>query len=428
MRTAWTLADDKNDALVQAYFGATGRDMKHPSELMKKYLSRNADGAEAFLRRASGADGLALSERVWRYAHDYRTEIEAGLELGLREGLSANQTARELKKYLRHPDKLFRRVRDAQGKLRLSKPAKAFHPGRGVYRSSFQNARRLVATETNMAYRTADEERWKAMDFVLGYEVKLSNNHTLGGRPFTDICDDLQGKYPKDFKFVGWHPLCRCYAVPILEDEDHFFARSFGNGNEAPEPIQATPENFNDWVKDNADRIASADRHPYFIKDNRTILPEKLRRAVNFAEYSELKAKGFHGYFADAKTGGTLIAHPARYAKGHTNKQERSKYAKEIRMGRVFARNGHAVVMNEEKTGIPTPDVLLDGRPADFKSVTSHNHIVKHAKRATRTQGAEFVLFEFAKRSEKIEQELDKIRRAGIKVKYYYKGENIIHG
>ena len=113
------------------------------------------------------------------------------------------------------------------------------------------------------------------MDFVLGYEVKLSGNHTLNGRPFTDICDDLQGKYPKDFKFVGWHPLCRCYAVPILEDEDHFFARSFGNGGKAPEPIQATPENFNDWVKDNTGRIEyndARDKFPYFLDDNRKFL------------------------------------------------------------------------------------------------------------------------------------------------------------
>ena len=23
---------------------------------------------------------------------------------------------------------------------------------------------------------------------------------------FHDICDDLKGRYPKDFKFTGWHP------------------------------------------------------------------------------------------------------------------------------------------------------------------------------------------------------------------------------
>ncbi|EJW89679.1 hypothetical protein EVA_22214, partial [gut metagenome] len=74
--------------------------------------------------------------------------------------------------------------------------AAQFHPGRGVYRSSYMNARRLAATETNIAYRTADHLRWQDFDFVVGIRIVLSNNHTcLGsdGKPhkFTDICDEL---------------------------------------------------------------------------------------------------------------------------------------------------------------------------------------------------------------------------------------------
>lgn len=272
IKSEWDLAQDKNDEVVKDYFGATARDMKTPSALMSRYLDRNEKALETFLSRKSADTGLSLSERVWKYADGYRTEIEAGLELAIRDGLSANETAKELKKYLRHPDKLFRRVRDKQtGKLKLSKPAKAFHPGTGVYRSSFQNARRLVATEVNIAYRTSDHLRWQSMDFVTGVEVKLSNNHTLNGRPFTDICDDLQGTYPKDFKFTGWHPLCRCYAVPVLEDPDRFFARTFRGEGEAPEGVTDVPDNFKAWVKNNADRISKAEARgklPYFLKDN----------------------------------------------------------------------------------------------------------------------------------------------------------------
>ena len=106
--------------------------------------------------------------------------------------------ARDLKQYLKHPDKLFRRVRDEHGILHFSKNAAAFHPGQGVYRSSYQNARRLAVTETNMAYRTADHERWQNQDFVVGIEIHLSGNHTCKGRDgkphrFEDICDQLQG-------------------------------------------------------------------------------------------------------------------------------------------------------------------------------------------------------------------------------------------
>lgn len=76
-------------------------------------------------------------------------------------GKSANYLISDVRKYLKNPDALFRRVRDKHGNLRLSKAAKAYHPVRGVYRSAYKNALRLTATETNMAYRTADHLRWQ---------------------------------------------------------------------------------------------------------------------------------------------------------------------------------------------------------------------------------------------------------------------------
>lgn len=43
-----------------------------------------------------------------------------GLDLGIRSGKSAATMTRDLRQYLRHPDKLFRRVRDEHGLLKLS--------------------------------------------------------------------------------------------------------------------------------------------------------------------------------------------------------------------------------------------------------------------------------------------------------------------
>jgi hypothetical protein len=62
-----------------------------------------------------------------------------------------------------------------------------------------------------MAYRSADVARWEKLDFVTGYEVKLSNNH-----PEYDICDELAGKYPKTFVFKGWHPNCYDDVTEVL--------------------------------------------------------------------------------------------------------------------------------------------------------------------------------------------------------------------
>ena len=186
VRSAWTLANNKNNELANRVFG--DKIGKLSQAQYRRYYSNNGKALEAFIARKE--NGLNLSDRVWKYSNEFKSEIEMGLDLGIRRGLDAPTMARELKQYLKHPDTLFRRVRDEHGNLQLSKAAADFHPGRGVYRSSYMNARRLAATETNIAYRTSDHERWKNMDFVVGIEIHLSNNHNCKGIPkgmFHDI-------------------------------------------------------------------------------------------------------------------------------------------------------------------------------------------------------------------------------------------------
>ncbi len=142
------------------------------------------------------------------------------IDVALGDGVSAAAMSRTVRKLLNNPTALFRRVRDKNGQLRLSQNAKNYHPGRGVYRSAYRNALRLTATETNMAYRTADHTRWQQLNFVTGIEIKLSNNHNCRGiakGQFYDICDELAGIYPKDFKF-SLHPIsCSVYISNMAE-------------------------------------------------------------------------------------------------------------------------------------------------------------------------------------------------------------------
>ena len=42
-----------------------------------------------------------------------------------------------------------------------------------IHISSARNAQRLARTETNIAYRTADFERWAQLDFVVGIEITI---------------------------------------------------------------------------------------------------------------------------------------------------------------------------------------------------------------------------------------------------------------
>lgn len=268
----WDLADADADRLVARVVGRMPAPPT-PAQL-REWLGRSPAAREAFLRRR--VRGLDLSRRVWRIADDFRAEIEMAIDCALRDGTPALELAREIKQYLRHPDRLFRRVRDAHGNLTLSKNARNCHPGRGVYRSSHMNARRLAATEISIAYRAADHLRWQRMDFVVGIEIRLSNNHNCRGVPrgaFSDICDSLQGLYPKDFKFTGWHPHCRCYAVPILQTPEELEAGATGSRR----AVRGMPRAFTDHMEANRARIAAAAARgtlPYFIRDNFTAAPD----------------------------------------------------------------------------------------------------------------------------------------------------------
>ena len=262
----WELANLSCDALITSIFGAKIKE----TNLGAQWFARNQKAMDAFFARKSANEGLNLSQKVWKYTGDLRTELENAISVSMGEGVSAATMSRRVRQYLREPDKLFRRVKGKDGKLHLSKAAKAYHPSRGVYRSSYKNAMRLTRTETNMAYRMADEDRWQRMDFVVGYEVKTSNNH-----PEPDICDDLKGKYPKGFVFKGWHPQCRCRIVPILATKGEFInlqriaisggdARGFVSKNH----VASVPSGFTKWIQKNEKRILAAKSKPYFVRDN----------------------------------------------------------------------------------------------------------------------------------------------------------------
>lgn len=261
----WWMGERESDAIVDGYFA--GRSV--PRGLRNSYKHRNDKALQAFLKRGGGF----YSRRVWQDGERVERHLCDSIAEGLSEGMSAQKLSRKIREDLRYPDKLFRRVRNKYGELVLSKNAREFHPGQGVYRSSYKNAMRLARTEINTAYRTADHERWQELDFVKGIRVSLSNNHTCNGVPFRDICDDLQGVYPKGFKFTGWHPQCRCMATPIMEDFEEFLKRKI-NGGEARKGVEEVPKNFKEWVRNNGARIEEAGERgklPYFLNDNKEL-------------------------------------------------------------------------------------------------------------------------------------------------------------
>lgn len=266
----WLFACDKNDGFISSIMDTT----KLSKARLKKMQDRNLDALSSFQGRK--VEGMNLSQRVWKYIDQYKAQLESALDVGLGDGRSADQLSRDVRQNLREPNRLFRRVRDKRGNLVLSKAAKAFHPGRGVYRSSYKNAMRLTRSEINMAYRESDYQRWQTLDFVVGFEIKRSNHEPLCD---CDLCEKLVGRYPKTFKFKGWHPQCMCYAVPILMDEETFDDNELGDlkaalrgttyqHKQAANVVPDVPQGFKDWVKDHIEAQKKWASTPYFIKDN----------------------------------------------------------------------------------------------------------------------------------------------------------------
>ena len=262
--SGWGLSNQKNDELVSTVFA----DANIAASRLSPFNQRNLDGLASF--QARSVNGLRLSNRVWTYAQQFRGELELGIDTALLEGTGAKRLASKLKQYLNNPDDLFRRVRTKRGGLRLSKHAATYHPGQGVYRSSYKNAERLARTEINMAYRTADFERYQQLPFVVGIEVRRSNRVTT-----CDICPSLTGFYPKDFKFTGWHSNCLCHTVTVLATQDELsqLNQSIVAGNSAAivqsvNAVKTANQGYTDWIEKNRGRLQRAKSLPIFITDN----------------------------------------------------------------------------------------------------------------------------------------------------------------
>ena len=278
---------DKGEARVKEQalevFGKTSAQRKETTDICEQAVkAHRAKGATGHAYANADREGMNLSTRVWNLTAKAKQELEIIIQNGILEGKSPEEVSRSLRGYLNNPDALYRRVRNKEtGELELSQAAKKYHPGQGVYRSAYKNARRLAVTEMNAAYRRAEWESYQNNPLIIGYEIRLSNNHTttVNGKVkrLVDICDKLAGRYPKTFRWTGWHPHCRCEMVPIFISESDFRerirARKAGklkdwNPNPRQEVTQV-PKALTDWIAQNEERSKGWQTLPYFVRDNR---------------------------------------------------------------------------------------------------------------------------------------------------------------
>lgn len=292
IKLEWEQANVECDKLIESAFGK--KVLFNPK--FSAWTNRNEAARDAFINRTE--KGMNLSDRIWKPVRQLRDEMEVAMTISIGEGEGASSMSRKVRSYLNDPDLMFRRFRykddagewqrkwkkrikdEETGKYRwIDYDRDDYKTGAGVYKSSAKNAMRVTRTETNIAYRRADNARWQDMDFVLGQRVQLSKSH-----PREDICDKLQGDYPKDFIFDGWHPQCFCFCTPILISEDEMakvteVALRGEKYEPQGKPITDYPDSFKDWVTEHSEAIAKARQRgtePYFITNNAQVIDNIL--------------------------------------------------------------------------------------------------------------------------------------------------------
>lgn len=240
--------------------------------------------AVAFIsNRLKTKNGLNLAQIVWNYCQQTKSEFEIAMSNtiadGIKKGSSAEEIGKSIRKFLNNPDMMYRRYhtikvqkngkkkdvvtwrrrRIIDGKVRfVEEPLEKV--GMGVYRSARKNALRVARTEINAAYHKARNERWQNEPFVIGQYIHVSPQHNID-----DICNDLEGRYPKDYVWISWHPQCICTSDPITiqgEEKKEFYKRLMAGEDMSNYvgrfAVKDVPDYYKQYIKDNSEAIVKA--------------------------------------------------------------------------------------------------------------------------------------------------------------------------
>ena len=360
-KDGWERAERKNDDFISQFI----KGMSISSATKDGMFTHSLSAFEA-LKNDIDANGFKLSDRVWNITQQTKSQLEFYLDSGVVAGRNSNGISSDIRQILQNPQKRFRRIRNEKDELVLSQPMKDYHPGQGVYRSAYKNALRTSATTTNTAYRSADYERWSKQDFVLGIEIHRSANN----RGPCKICDAMVGKYPKTFKFTGFHPFCICFATPITMEPENFADFLLNDTVPQGQTITDIPQAAKDFVSENKDGLQSA----FWYKDNFTndgglqreivsqpitnevIKVSKPKRIKTDSEIANIKQK-----WNERKLYNKI-----------TNTENEIRLNKSFETGVLFDRNGNVVI---DKRGAKYSVAFTDEECAKMKDcVFTHNH------------------------------------------------------
>jgi hypothetical protein len=220
------IATTAQDASTQALVGQLPLAPLAGTATMRTKLQSTAEAtALAFISR-TGADGLQLSDRVWRSLDPWQTAITRTVEQGIITGQSHKDLARDLRQYVSPAAITPKQIEEAQK--------------RGIAPVPTWQTERLARTEINAASREATIMTNQTNPFYRGVQWIVSPRIRRGSYPICQICHDLaagtsdrapgskpmpdgDGRYyPRGSEPTpaASHPSCRCSLVPVYDDLD----------------------------------------------------------------------------------------------------------------------------------------------------------------------------------------------------------------
>ena len=169
------------------------------------------------------ADGLKLSDRIWKMADEASKNIQRQVMLSLQTGMSADRLKEQILKTAEQVEVKIPKYLENQ--LKNASPNKiAEEVAKYVERKESYNAKRVARTEIQKAWRGSYMEQVKQLSFVKGIKWNLSGSHRE-----KCVCEDYaranlglgMGVYPVDAVPNGGlppHPNCFCYLTSVLDE------------------------------------------------------------------------------------------------------------------------------------------------------------------------------------------------------------------
>lgn len=181
-----------------------------PEAVDELVRSTNQQAATAFLTR-TGADGLVLSDRVWKANTTWRQAVQRLVSDAIVSGQAAPQVAKSLEQYLAPGANVPYKADTAK---RLNVPKDTSMPAMRVARTEMQNAFHEGTINANTIMPSYQGSIWR-----------LSGSH-----PVPDQCNEYaehngNGFWPKGEEPHKPHPHCFCTLLPQHTHPDQFASK-----------------------------------------------------------------------------------------------------------------------------------------------------------------------------------------------------------